>query len=107
MLTALVAVSSAPAEAQVQYPLFDKFSFKAEFSWVGLSTEIRLDSDLVEGSGTTLNFEDDLNLGNQESIPSLDFEWQIARRHKLALRWQDISRDSSSQAPTRISGETK
>lgn len=102
VVAALVAASSAPAEAQVQYPLFDKFSFKAEFSWVALSTEVRLDSDLVEGSGTTLNFEDDLDLGNQESIPTLDFEWQIARRHKLAVRWQDITRDSSSQALTEI-----
>jgi hypothetical protein len=32
----------------------------------------------------------------------LAFEWQIARKHKLGVRWQDISRDSSAQALTEI-----
>jgi hypothetical protein len=54
------------------------------------------------GRGTTLSFEDDLNLGDRETIPTLAFEWQIARKHKLGVRWQDITRDSSSQALTEI-----
>lgn len=99
---ALVVAVGTPVEAEVVEPLFDKFSFKAEFSWVALSTEVRLDSDLTEGSGTTLNFEDDLNLGSSKSIPSLDFEWQIGKRHRIAGRWQDISRDSTAQALTDI-----
>ena len=44
---ALLALAAAPpAEAQREYePLFDKFNFKLEGSWVGMTTEIRLDSD--------------------------------------------------------------
>jgi hypothetical protein len=100
---ALVFTAAAPAEAQRDFePLFDKFNFKLEGSWVGLKTELRLDSDLTEGEGTTLNFEDDLSLGSNSTIPTLAFEWQIARKHKLAVRWQDISRDSSTQALTEI-----
>jgi hypothetical protein len=102
MLAALVLAVAAPAEAQRDFePLFDKFNFKAELSWVGLSTTIGLyDEDFDQGG--TLDFENDLNLGNRQSIPSLDFEWQIAKRHRLAARWQDISRDSTAQALTDI-----
>jgi hypothetical protein len=93
---------ATPAEAQRDFePLFDKFNFKLEGSWVGLTTEIRLDSELL-GEGTTLNFEDDLDLGTGKTIPTLAFEWQIARKHKLGVRWQDITRDSTAQALTDI-----
>jgi hypothetical protein len=98
-------LTAAPAEAQREFePLFDKFNFKLEGSWVGLTTEIRLDSEVL-GQGTTLNFEDDLGLGSNETIPTLSFEWQIARKHKLAVRWQDITRDSTAQALTEIQWE--
>ena len=93
---------ATPAEAQRDFePLFDKFNLKLEGSWVGLKTEIRLDSELL-GEGTTLNFEDDLDLGPSKTIPTLAFEWQIAKKHKLGVRWQDITRDSTAQALTDI-----
>ena len=96
-------LAAAPAEAQRDFePLFDKFNFKLAGSWVQIKTEIRLDSDLTEGTGTTLSFEDDLGLGSDQTIPTLAFEWQIARKHKLGVRWQDISRDSNTQALTEI-----
>ena len=96
-------LAAAPAEAQRSFePLFDKFNFKLAGSWVKIKTEIRLDSDLTEGTGTTLSFEDDLGLGSDQTIPTLAFEWQIARKHKLGVRWQDISRDSNTQALTEI-----
>jgi hypothetical protein len=106
VLLVLIAVvflaAAAPAEAQRSFePLFDKFNVSAQFSWVGLKTEIGLDSETL-GTGTTLNFEDDLDLGSNKSIPTFAFEWQIARKHRLGVRWQDISRDSSSQALTEI-----
>ena len=102
ILVAAALATVTPAEAQRDYqPLFDKFNFRVEGSWVGLSTEVRLDSKTL-GKGTTLSFEDDLNLGSGMAIPSLAFEWQIARKHRLGVRWQDISRDSSAQALTEI-----
>ena len=102
LFVALVLGAAAPAEAQRDFePLFDKFNFKLAGSWVAIKTEIRLDSEVL-GKGTTLNFEDDLGLGSNEIIPTLAFEWQIARKHKLAVRWQDISRDSTAQALTEI-----
>jgi hypothetical protein len=104
MLGSLI-LASARAEAQREYePLFDKFNFKLEGSWLGLTTEIRLDSEVL-GEGTTLNFEDDLDLGSNKTIPTLAFEWQIAKKHKLGVRWQDITRDSTAQALTEIQWE--
>ncbi|MGD8440431.1 MAG: hypothetical protein PVG53_07830 [Holophagae bacterium] len=92
------ALAPNPAEAQRVYePLFDRFNVRAEGSWVGMNTQIRLDSELL-GRGTTLSFEDDLDLDSIKVIPSVEFEWQIARKHRLGVRWQDISRNSTSQA---------
>ena len=102
VFVALVFAVSAPAEAQRSYePLFDKFSFKGELSWVGMSTSVGLYEDDLDLCAV-LNFEDDLNLGNRETIPSLDFEWQIGKRHRLAGRWQALNRGSNAQALTEI-----
>ena len=102
ILVAAALAAATPAEAQRSFePLFDKFNFRLEGSWVGLKTEIRLDSKTL-GEGTTLSFEDDLDLRSNKTIPSLAFEWQIARKHRLGVRWQDISRDSSAQALNEI-----
>lgn len=93
-------LAALPAQAQHDpEPLFDRFNLKLEGSWVALSTEVRLDSK-ESGRGTTLTFEDDLNLDSSKTVPSLAFEWQISRRNRLGVRWQDINRDSSSQALT-------
>lgn len=101
-LLALLLSVALPAAAQRDYePLLDKFNLRLEGSWVGMSTEIRLDSELL-GRGTTLKFEDELNLASNKTIPTLAFEWQMGRRHRLGVRWQDLNRDSSSQALTEI-----
>jgi len=93
---------AAPAEAQRDYqPLLDKFNFRLEGSWINMSTEIRLDSETL-GKGTTLSFEDDLGLEKGQAIPTLAFEWQFARKHRLGVRAQDITRDSTAQALTEI-----
>ena len=102
VVIALMLTAAAPVQAQRSFePLFDKFNFKGELSWVGMSTKIGLYEDELDLGGV-LNFEDDLNLGKQETTPSLDFEWQIAKRHRLAGRWQAMNRGSNAQALTEI-----
>jgi hypothetical protein len=102
LIAALVVSIAVPVAAQgVSEPLFDRFNFKLEGSFVNLSTEIRLDSEYL-GEGTSLTFEDDLGLSSGEVVPSLSFEWQLGRRHRLGVRWQDVDRSSTAQALTEI-----
>ena len=74
--------------------LFDRFNLKLEASWVNMNTTMRIDSQNHD-LGAELSFEDDLGLGDQETVPSAAFEWQFATKHRLAVRWQDLDRDSS------------
>ena len=97
LVSLALVLSAVPAAAQgVNEPLFDTFNFKFEASWVRTQTTIRLDSERL-GEGTTLSFEDDLGLPDKKSVPSLSFEWQAGRRHRLGVRWQDVNRDSATQ----------
>jgi hypothetical protein len=96
----LFSATSAPAQ-NIDHPLFDRFNFMLEGSAVGMKTAIRLDSATLD-KGTTLSFEDDLGLDNRKWIPTLSFEWQISRKHRLAARWQDIPRGSNTQIPEEI-----
>jgi len=101
-LCSVLVLAVAPAEAQGEYgPLFDKFNFQVEGSWIDISTEIRLDSEIL-GRGTTVNFEGALGLAGDKIISTLAFQWQIAKRHRVGVRWQDIDRGSNAQALTDI-----
>jgi hypothetical protein len=95
MLCLVLALEAVPAEAQREYePLFDKFNFQVEASWVNISSEIRLDSEIL-GEGTTVNFEN-LGLAADKTIPTLAFQWQIGKRHRVGVRWQDVKRTSTT-----------
>ncbi len=96
MAAVMISVAVTVTAQGVEEPLFDTFNFKLEGSWVAVSTTVRLDS-LERGEGTTLSFEDDLGLPDKEMVPTLSFEWQARRRHRLGVRWQDVNRDSSTQ----------
>jgi len=96
VIAGLVCVAVPLSAQSIADPLFDRFNFMLEGSAVGMTTTIRLDSATI-GSGTTLNFEDDLGLDDRTLIPTLSFEWQVSRKHRLAARWQDIPRGSTTQ----------
>ncbi len=101
MCVVFMSLAAAPAEAQREYnPLFDKFNFQVEASWINLSTEIRLDSEIL-GTGTTIDFEN-LGLAADKTIPTLAFQWQIAKRHRVGVRWQDIDRSSTTHVEDEI-----
>jgi len=91
-----------PGSTQTRYePLFDKFNFVVEGSWVAVDSEIRLDSPVL-GRGTTIGLEGDLDLAADKTIPTLAFQWQIAKRHRVGVRWQNIDRSSSTQISEEI-----
>jgi hypothetical protein len=90
-----LSLAAASAGAQREYePLFDRFNFQIEGSWVNISSEIRLDSEIL-GEGTTLKFEN-LGLAADKTIPSLAFQWQVAKRHRVGVRWQKLDRSSTT-----------
>lgn len=91
----MISAPSVPAQG-IEDPLFDRFNFRLEGSWLALATTIRLDSATL-GKGTTLSFEDDFGLDTNQMIPTLSFEWQVSRKHRIGARWQDITRASSTQ----------
>jgi len=102
IFASVLCATAVPGFAQRSYePLFDKFNLQIEGSWVAIDTSIRLDSPAL-GLGTTLNFENDLGLASDKTIPTLAFQWQIAKRHRVGVRWQDIDRASTAQALTEI-----
>ncbi|PWB70555.1 MAG: hypothetical protein C3F15_13830, partial [Holophagae bacterium] len=101
LVVLLLSVASPAAAQREVEPLFDTFSLRLEGSLVGMSTQLGLTPD-GGGASPVLNFEDDLDLDGSEVIPTLAFEWQILRRHKLGVRWQDIDRDAATQALTDI-----
>jgi len=92
---ALVAGSAVPGSAQDDQ-IFDRFSIAVEASWVNLDTNLRLDSKTL-GIGTKLDFESDGGLASSKTVPSLSFDWQIARRHRLGGWWQDVDRSNTTQ----------
>jgi hypothetical protein len=100
-LCGILALAALPAEAQREYePLFDKFNFQVEASWLNIASEIRLDSELL-GEGTTLNFEN-LGLATDKTIPTLAFQWQISKRNRIGVRWQNIKRTSTTHVEDEI-----
>ena len=98
-LPALLLIAS-PGVAQ-DYDLFDRFSLSLGASQLGLSTEIRLDSNNGD-FGTVLNFEDDLGLDSSKLVPSLGFRARLGKRHLIDAFWTKADRNSTSQALTDI-----
>ncbi len=94
-----LVMSAPPAAAQSVYePLFDTFNFKFEGSWVQVATTIRLDSEAFGKGHHSQLRERPRSARTKRVVPSLSFEWQAGRRHRLGVRWQDVNRDSTTQA---------
>jgi hypothetical protein len=101
MFVVFVCLAAVPAQAQRDYePLFDKFNLQIEGSWVNISSEIRLDSEVL-GEGTTVNFEN-LGLAADKTIPTVAFQWQISKRNRVSARWQNIDRSSITNVEDEI-----
>lgn len=95
LFVVIVCAVAIPAQAQREFePLFDKFNFQVEGSWVNISSDLRLDSEIL-GEGTIVSFED-FGLAQDKTIPTLAFQWQIAKRHRVGVRWQNIDRSTTT-----------
>jgi len=97
----LVGAVAIPAQAQREFePLFDKFNLQIEGSWIAVSSTLRLDSEEL-GRGTEIDFEN-LGLAQDKVIPTVAFQWQISKRNRIGVRWQNIDRSSTATVEDEI-----
>lgn len=90
-----LALAATPfvASAQMGAALPGKYRFSV--GWLGnaANTTVRLDSPQY-GTGTTIDFEDDLGFSSSANSFFAAFGWQMAAKHRLELGYNDIERTS-------------
>jgi hypothetical protein len=85
----------APACSLAQSDFDDRFSISLGAFITDRNTDARLDSAGL-GTGTDLNFEDDLGLDTSDSLARLDGYYRFNQKHRLNFSVFDLSRDSSA-----------
>lgn len=84
------------AVAEAGDPLTDRFSLSAGTFLVTTGTKVRLDSDAGLVTGSEIDVERDLGVGDRDS-GRVDGYWRFAERHKIRLMYFDTSRSASRQ----------
>jgi hypothetical protein len=86
-LGVLGSVSTAWAE-EAERPTF---VVRGGAYFASADTQVRLDA--TDGSvGTDIDFEDDLDLDDDETLLLLGFDWRFAQRHRLELEYFELNR---------------
>ncbi len=105
VLTAALLISGT-ALAQTDdewrsWPMGDRFTISAEAFFPKIDTIVRLDA--TNGApGTTIDFEQNLNMSDSETLPALGFAWRFAKKHQLLANVFDLSRSGSAITTTEI-----
>lgn len=92
-IVAVLATAPIDAYAQMGAALPGKYRFNAGWLLNTTNTSVRLDSPRL-GTGTTIDFEDDLGFDNRANSVFLGFNWQFAAKHRLDLTYNDVDRTS-------------
>jgi hypothetical protein len=83
------------------WPMGDRFTISAEVFFPNIDTKVRLDaSDATPG--TTIDFEQNLNLSDSETLPALGFAWRFAKKHQLIANIFDLNRSGSAISTSEI-----
>jgi hypothetical protein len=85
----------APACASAQSDLDDRFSISLGAFITNRDTHTRLDSAGL-GTGTDIDFEDDLGLESSDTVVRLDGYYRFNKKHRVNFSVFDLSRDSSA-----------
>ncbi len=85
----------APVWAFAQSELDDRFSISLGAFFTDRETDTQLNSDTL-GSGTEIDFEDDLGLESSDSVFRLDGHYRFNEKHRVNFSIFDLSRDSSA-----------
>jgi len=92
LLTGAAFVAS-PASAQ---GLDDKFWFEVGFYWPKVDTTIEVSSVTNSTIGTEIDFEDDLDFGDGEGLPSFTAGARLSRRFRLVGEYYSLGRSSEA-----------
>lgn len=92
---AFAAAAIAPAAAQVPlHPaLQDRFSIGAGFFFPSTTTQASLTSNAT-GIGTTVNFEDSLDMARSKTVPTFYGRWRINQRWRIDAEYFQLNRSS-------------
>jgi len=74
--------------------LAERFSLSVGGFFTNRSSKIRVDS-FTSGTGSTLDFQDDLGLDESVTIARLDGYYRFGRRHRLGFSYYDLSRSAT------------
>lgn len=87
---ALCCACSSPAWAAENFER-PRFNFRLGAYFASADTEVRLDA--TDGSiGTVVDFEDDLDLDDDEVMALIGFDWRFAQMHRLELEYFELDR---------------
>lgn len=83
------------------WPMGDRFTITGEAFYPHIDTQIRLDAS--DGSpGTTIDFEQNLNMSDTETLPAVGFSWRFAKKHQIVAYFFDLSRSGSAITTSEI-----
>jgi len=103
-VASLLISSTALAQADdewLSWPMADRFTISGEAFFPKIDTKVRLDAS--DGTpGTTIDFEQNLNMSDSETLPALGFAWRFAKKHQLVAGIFDLSRSGSAISTTEI-----
>ena len=91
MLILVVALVAGPALAQENI-LDDKWTIRLGSYFTSIDTDIRLDSDRIDGD--RFDLETDLDLDNSDTLGRLEVEYRFFRRHQVNFSYYELSRSS-------------
>ena len=101
MLLLSVAAFAQSGDEWRDWPLGDPFTISLKAFFPHIDTIIRLDAS--DGSvGTTIDFEQNLNMSDTETLPALGFTWRFAKKHRLVFDYFDLSRSGSAISTSEI-----
>jgi hypothetical protein len=79
----------------------DRFTISASAFIPKIDTSVRLDATNGD-PGTTIDFEQNLNMSDSETLPEIGFAWRFAKKHQLVASIFDLSRSGSAISVTEI-----
>ena len=96
--------TAAPAQDSddwINWPMGERFQIALGAYVPKLDTQLRVDR--TDGlAGTSLSFEQNLGMRDIAILPTFNFAWRFARRHRLTASYFELNRSGSEVTQTEI-----